>query len=56
MSTNLKAVNEPVRSYEPGSDDRKSLQIDFPKPPFWRPFGFQNRKKVVPGGYPKKHQ
>ena len=26
MSTNLRAVNEPVRSYEPGSDDRKNLQ------------------------------
>ena len=29
MSTNLRAVNEPVRSYEPGSDDRKNLQIKY---------------------------
>ena len=29
MSTNLQAVNEPVRSYESGSDDRKNLQIKY---------------------------
>jgi len=29
MSTNLRAVNEPVRSYEPGSNDRKNLQIKY---------------------------
>ncbi len=29
MSTNLQAVNEPVRSYEPGSNDRKNLQIKY---------------------------
>ena len=29
MSTSLKAVNEPVRSYDSGSDDRKNLQIKY---------------------------
>ena len=29
MSTNLQAVNEPVRSYESGSDERKNLQIKY---------------------------
>ena len=29
MSTSLKAVNETVRSYESGSDDRKNLQIKY---------------------------
>ena len=29
MSTKPQAVNEPVRSYESGSDDRKNLQIKY---------------------------
>ena len=29
MNTNQKAINEPVRSYEPGSDDRKNLQAKY---------------------------
>ena len=35
---------------------RKSLQIDVQNPPFWMPFGLQNREKVVLGRYPKKIQ
>ena len=35
---------------------RKSLKIELQKPPFWRPFGLQNRKKVVLGRYPKNMQ
>ena len=34
----------------------KNLQIDVQKPSFWKPFGVQNRKKVVLGRYQKKHQ
>ena len=29
MSTSLKAVNEPVRSYQSGSYDRKNLQTKY---------------------------
>ena len=29
MNTNQKAINEPVRSYEPGSDDRNNLQAKY---------------------------
>ena len=32
---------------------RKSIQIDLPKPPFWRPFGLQNRKKSFREGAQK---